>query len=264
MSRSSIAASMTSSMEVQSVDGSAVPVRSLERSSRLSTSPASRSESSMIASRRSARSSSSIVGEVSASAAARIAVIGVRRSWETVRSRAVLISSLRRRASVSTVAPSRDSRSIAAASRASSAGHQRLSSRSRLSGSIPAGTTSVPRRLRSCVSGESEPPRLIRRPRRAAAPPKAARAPWRSARLPPERGVEARAAPSSVRASSAIRSASRRRASASCARLRASSASVLAIARRDEEGGQRHPVPRVRDREPPGRRDVEEVESQRR
>ena len=36
--------------------------------------------------------------------------------------------------------------------------------------------------------------------------------------------------PSSVRASSAIRSASRRRASASWARLRASSASVLAIA----------------------------------
>ena len=105
-SRSSSAASITSSIEVQSRDGSAVPVRSRDRSSRLSTSEARRSESSTIASRSSSLSLSVIVGELSASAAARIAVIGVRRSWETVRRRAVLMSSLRRRASVSTVAPS--------------------------------------------------------------------------------------------------------------------------------------------------------------
>ena len=245
------------------MDGSAVPVRSRERSSRLSTSAASRSESSMIASRSSARSSSSIVGELSASAAARIAVIGVRRSWETVRSKAVLISSLRRSASVSTVALSSSSRSIAAASSASRPGTNR-SLRRREVLRVDAG--------RDHQRAEPVPSMRQRQRQPSAAVGRLAALQSRRGQLERagdplggnrQRGVEI-GPPSRVRASSAIRSASRRRASASWARLRASSASVLGDRGGDEEGGQRHPVPRVGDREPPDRRDVEEVERQRR
>jgi hypothetical protein len=66
--------------------------------------------------------------------------------------------------------------------------------------------------------------------------------------------------PSNMRASSAARSASRLRCSASLARDRASSATALAMIRGDEEDGERHPVATVRDREAPRRREMEEVE----
>ena len=62
------------------------------------------------------------LGECSASAVVRIAVSGERRSCETERSSAVLITSLRRSAAVSTTSACSASRSSAAASSASSAG----------------------------------------------------------------------------------------------------------------------------------------------
>ena len=254
MSRSSIAASMTSSMEVQSVDGSAVPVRSLERSSRLSTSPASRSESSMIASRRSARSSSSIVGEVSASAAARIAVIGVRRSWETVRSRAVLISSLRRRASVSTVAPEQRLAIDSSGEQGLEAGHQAPLQPIEVV-RVDAGRDderSQAARTRGSAAERASP--ADPSPHRAAAPPRAARAPGDPLGCHRQRDVEAGPAEQRPCQLGHQVGLARRRASASWVRFRASSASVLAIARRDEEGSQRHPVARVRNRELTDRR----------
>ena len=68
------------------------------------------------------RSSSSTCSDASGSAAVTIAVIGERRSWLTDRSSAVLMTSLRRSARVSTTSPSSSSRSCAAASNASSCG----------------------------------------------------------------------------------------------------------------------------------------------
>ncbi len=95
---------------------------------------------------------------------------------------------------------------------------------------MPAGTTSVPSRRPPRRSGSSSLRRMIRRLTELQ------RAAEGSSRAVQIRSAATGSAasrlgpPSSVRASSAIRSASRRRASASCARLRASSASVLAIA----------------------------------
>ena len=80
------------------------------------------------------------------------------------------------------------------------------------------------------------------------------------------RGQSARrgsAPPSSRRAISAARSASRRRCSASVARARRALGERAGDERGDEEDAERDPVLAVGDREAPGRRDVEEVERQR-
>ena len=101
---SSTAARITSSSEHQSSRGSAVPACSRERSSSWSTSARQPRGSRA----RSSSASSIAVGRAratattSASPAATIAVSGERRSCETERSTAVLISSLRRSALVST------------------------------------------------------------------------------------------------------------------------------------------------------------------
>ncbi len=159
--RSSRAASITSSIDVQSREGSAVPVRRRDRSSRLSTSAASRSESSTIAARSSCLSASVMVGELSISAAARIAVSGVRRSCDTVRSSAVLMSSLRRSASVSTVVRTSASRSIAAASRASRPGTSRSCTRARDSGSISAGSDQRSHAALPAGEKDGQPPQIV-------------------------------------------------------------------------------------------------------
>ena len=83
--------------------------------------------------------------EPSAPAAVRIAVSGERRSCETARSSAVLSTSERRSALVSTTSRCSASRSTAAPRMASSAGTTRCCRRSRTAGGRPAGTSSVPR-----------------------------------------------------------------------------------------------------------------------
>ena len=210
---------------------------------------------SMIASRSSTRSLSSIVGEPSASAAARIAVIGVRRSCETVRSRAVLISSLRRSASVSTVALSIASRSIAAASSASRPGTSRSRSRARFSGSIPVGHDQRPQPVarRGSAAGRAFPG-LISHVAALQWRPTAARARWRSAR-PPMGSAAPRSGPPS-----SIRGELRHQVGLPAPGLGLLGPAARQLGERardrrgDEEGRQRHPVPRVGDREPADRR----------
>ena len=117
---------------------------SRERSSSWSMSRDSRSASSWTPAASSRRSASSMVGAPSGSAAARIAVSGVRRSWLTARSSAVFRTSLRRSARVSTTSLSSASRSSAAASSASSDGTTRSCTRRSVASAALAGTTSVP------------------------------------------------------------------------------------------------------------------------
>ncbi len=190
-------------------------------------------------------------GEPSASPAATIAVSGERRSCETDRSTAVLISSLRRSALVSTTSAVSRSRSSAAHSSASRA----------------------------------EPHARARRPR-----PRWARAACQARRAGSPRARSSPSTRSSTTAAESIRSASAMHLAAgaeSRARLRRAEQQASQLRRqvglaapllrllgalagqlgerrgdhgRDEEDDQRDPVLGVGDREPAGRRDVEEVE----
>ena len=250
---SSIAARITSSSEIQSARGSAAPACSRERSSSWSTSRVSRALSWAIASVSSTRSASVSAGEDSASPEATIAVSGERRSCETDRSTAVLISSLRRSALVSTTSRVSRSRSSAAASSASRAG----ATRSRATSATAAGTTSVP----CSPSGIAA---------------------WRAS--PSTRSGHDRGGVDLQRVGDALRRARQRR-----ARIRRAEQQPrqlggeirlapppLGLARprrgevgerrhddgRDQEHGERDPVLGLGDREAPGRRDVEEVEAQ--
>ena len=84
-----------------------------------------------------------------------MAVIGDRRSWLTDRSSAVLMTSLRRSARVSTTSPSSASRSWAAASNASSCGTARSCARRSTSSGRSAGSSSVPICTASSRSGNA-------------------------------------------------------------------------------------------------------------
>ncbi len=94
-----------------------------------------------------------------------MAVRGVRRSWETDRSKAVLISSLRRSATVSTRPLSSSARLSAAASTDWSAGTIRSLIRSRSAAASAVGSTSVP----ICSASPSAAPGGARQRERGAA-----------------------------------------------------------------------------------------------
>ena len=210
------------------------------------------------------RSSSSSRSPASGSAAAMIAVSGVRRSWLTARSSAVLSTSLRRSARVSTTSVEQR---VALQRR----GEQRLERRhdplldaaQRRLRASPAAAAACragarpraagTRRARSSPSTGCELDRRRRELQRRREP---LRRPTGSARR--------RSSPrSSVRAISAARSASRRRCSASIAALRARSASALATiaaTRKTTSATQFSPSAIVK---LAGRRDVEVVERQR-
>ena len=121
-----------------------LPDCSSERSSSFSISSHRRVPASSTSSRTSATFSTSGSCASSVPAAVRIAVTGVRRSWETERSTAVFISSLRRSAAVSTISARRLSRWTAAARIEDSAGTTRSRARSRSAGDTPAGSSSAP------------------------------------------------------------------------------------------------------------------------
>ena len=125
------------------------------------------------------------------------------------------------------------------------------------------GTSSVPSWRRPVAQRERDPAGRRRRPaeldrgRRQVERARPAAAPRPAA---PSAGRRAR---SSSRAISAARSASRRRSSASARAPGASVGERAGHERGDEEHAERDPVLAVGDREPAGRRDVEEVERQR-
>ena len=156
-----------------------------------------------------------------------MAVSGDRRSWETARSTAVLITSLRRSASVSTTSAWRPSRSSAAASSASSDGTMRSCSRRSVVSGRSDGTSSVP--IWRLPSRRGKAIRLV-----PASTLDGSMAADGTSRVWARRRATSdsdgpRAPPwSSSRAISAARSASRRRSSASAARARASSEIELA------------------------------------
>ena len=254
---------MTSSTEHHCGRGSAAPPSSRERSSRLSISRDSRVLSSVMTLPSSRRSSSDSVGEAIASPAATIAVSGERRSCETARSSVVLTTSARRSARVSTTSPSRRSRSRPAASSASRLGTTRSCSRRSASSGSPAGTSSVPSWVVPSRSGNATRPSS---PSTGASSIAADGRPSADASRCAAAGSDSDSSlpRSSSRAISAARSASRRRWSASVARARATCATELPITRDDQEHDQRDPVLALGDREAPRRRDVEEVERQRR
>ena len=107
--------------------GSAAPAWSRERSSRFADELVEPVEAARIVASSSARSAASIArsGRASAPAEVEIAINGVRRSWLTERSSAVLIASARRSASASNASRSSRSRSIATPSSEASAGSSR-------------------------------------------------------------------------------------------------------------------------------------------
>jgi len=187
----------------------------------------SRSPSPTTASLSSVRSSSLSDGVPSACPAATIAVSGVRKSCDTARSSAVLMSSLRRSASVCTASACIASRRRAIATSASSAGTTCERKRAETSAGRPRGTSSVA----ICVPSLSRSASAWRRSS-ASAWPRTIDADGSSRPSDTRLAVAASASfvpdpARSSRANAAARSASLRRLSASCARLRAMSAIVL-------------------------------------
>ena len=227
-SRCSTADATISSSEHQSRRGSADPACRRERSSSCSTRCERRAASPTIIDASSSRSAGRSVGERTASPAAMIVVSGVRRSWETARSSAVLRTSECRSAWVSTTSRCRRSRSSAAASSASSEGTTRSVSRCRAPSSRSPGTSRAADPAAPTWSGiDSDSPSCsatpvsidAKRSSSAAASCRDARGSASSTLAPP----------SSVRAIAAARSASSRRRCASVARARATPATVDAI-----------------------------------
>ena len=199
----------------------------------------------------------------SGSAAARIAVSGVRRSWLTARSSAVFSTSLRRSARVSTTSESSSSRSSAAASSASSAGTMRSCTRRSVASGAPLRQQERADLARALAEREREPPlvaldrlQLDRRRRRAPASGASRCAATGSAvaqvlaaqQRPRHLGGQVRLAPALVGLERAAPRGVGERARDD---------------RGDEEDGERDPVLAVGDREPARRRDVEEVERER-
>ena len=162
----------------------------------------------------SSRSCAETPGSAIASAAAEIAVSGLRRSCETARSSAVFTTSAWRSAAVSTTPPCSRSRSSAALSSASSAGTTRSCNRYRLRSELSAPTTTVPSRRSPSrsgnatlrASGSTASITIAADCSSSACAIRAAAVGSTSARLPPR---------SSTRAISVTRLASRRRSSAS-------------------------------------------------
>ena len=196
----------------------------------------------------------------SAPAAVRIAVSGERRSCETARSSAVLTTSERRSAAVSTTSRCSASRSIAAASMASSAGTTRSRRRSRTAGSRPAGTSSVP-------SGGSPSTRATRRSSPSHRPQldrgrRQLERVGEPLRDGGQRLVEARAAQQQPRHLGG-------QVGLLAALVRLARAHARALGQGagdqggDEEDGERDPVLALGDREAARGRDVEEVERER-
>ena len=155
-----------------------------------------------------------------------IAVSGERRSWETERSTAVLTTLERRSAFVSITCASSSSRLRAATTSVSSAGTTRSWSASSTGGSTSRGTSTVPTREPSTISGSAR--RRSSESAQASSIPTEARPKADATRWPALRSdASSSVPPSSRRAISAVRSASWRRVSASSARARAAPASPL-------------------------------------
>ena len=172
------------------------------------------------------RSSSDSVSDPRPPAAAVIAVRGERRSWETERRIVVFTTFERRSAFVSITWDSSSSRLRTAATRVSSPGTTRSWSASSTAGSVLDGTSTVPMRLPSTISGSA------RRRWSLSTQPSSMATEGRSnvlaMRWLADRSDSSTLDPlSSTRASSADRSASFRRRSASSARLRAAPARLL-------------------------------------
>ena len=202
------------------------------------------------------------LGECSASAVVRIAVSGERRSCETERSSAVLITSLRRSAAVSTTSACSASRSSAAASSASSAGAIRTCTRRSTGSGAPAGSTSVPiwrvpsrsakTTLRSPASTARSSIAALREAQRLGEP----RADARQRLLqPPAAQQQPRHLGRQVGLLAALVGLQRALAGDLGQRARADGG--------EEEDASADPVLPRRDREAPGGRDVEEVERER-
>ena len=261
--RSSIAARTTSSTEHHSRWGSAASASRRERSSRSSISRDRRCASTPTASASSPRSASVRLGERKASALVRIAVSGERRSCETLRRSAVLITSLRRSAAVSTTSACSPSRSSAAASSASSDGATRACTRRSVASGAPAGSTSVPIWREPSRSGKTtlrSPASTARSSIAALVSAERPREPLADRRqrlLQPSAAAQQQPRQLGRQVGLAAALVGLQRPAARDLRERAGARGG------DEEDRQRDPVLAVGDREAPGRRDVEEVEDQR-
>ena len=226
----------------------------------MSTSAESRCASSTTTRPSSSRSPRSSPGERTAWPAVMIAVSGVRRSCDTARSSAVLMTSERRSACVSTTSACSRSRSSAARSSASSAGATRSRTRARIAASSPPGPSSssaswplprssfTPRRASASLGGIEHDLDVAQAERRADEPPRLGQRVGE--RRPAEQDARGAGREVGFAATALGLGGARAREIRDGRRHR----------RGHEEHAQRHPVRRVGDHQPAGGRDVEEVE----